>query len=349
MPALTFNDVGLALHNICTKYSLLNGWTYDPLLRAIMGDRLEPGDVGDKSRPDLPRFARVDTEFDGEVFRYDLMKAQSGYTRAAAPSDRIAARSLDTTDKYAPATFLPTMFPIGEDVDAMKVERITAQMRQGKGDLLELEAKRILNRTQITFIKALLSTTTNANTDLVSGGLPFGIDAANTYGGVDRSDATGAMFRGQVLDLDNVTDTEILTLDHLTEMQAAADSTVGSVSLVVCGRAIWAKLARKVEVLAGQGASAMSGDTLMVGKQHFTYRGMTVIPSPWITANMVLGLCPESIHIKAKLPSLDEGSYTWSRNQGTNASWLYQSEILLSCVVEVPGANFKILNAEDVA
>ncbi len=349
MPAVTFNDVGLALHRIATLHSLKNGWLYDPLLRAIFGDMLEPGDVGDKTRPTLPKFARVDDEIDGELFRYDLMKAQAGYDRSATIADQMGARSVDTSDKYAKATFEPTMFPIGEDIAVSKLEKITAQMRQNKGDLAALEAKRILNRIQITLVRALLSTTTNTSADCLSGGLPYGIDAANTYGTVDRSDSTGAMFRGQVLDLDNVTDNSILTLDHLTAMQAACDSTVGSVSLVVCGRAIWAKLARKVESLAGQGAATMGGNELMVGKPHFQYRGMTFIHSPYIAADMVLGLCPESIHTKVKLPSLDEGSFQWERNQTTKASYLYQSEIYFCPVVEVPGANFKILSADNVA
>lgn len=347
--SLTPNDVGLALHNICTKHSLKNGWLNDPLLRCVFGDLLEPGDVDDKTRPDMPRFARVDDEFDGQVYRYDLMRAQSGYGRAATSADRLANRTVNNAENFAPATFEPTIFPIGEDIDAMKVERITKQVRQGKGDLLQLEAQRIMNRVQITMARALLSTTINTSADLVSGGLPWGIDAANTYGTVNRSDASATVFRGQVLDLNNVTDLSTLTLDHLTSMQAAVDSTVGSTKLVVCGRAIWSRLKRRVETLAGMGAATMSQDTLMVGKPHFVYSGMTFIHSPYIQADMLLGLCPESIHVKAKLPSLDEGSYTWQRNPLTNASWIYQSEILLSVVVEVPGANFKIINATNVA
>jgi len=347
LPILEYNDVGLAVHKITTQTSLLAGHKADPLTRAIFGDVIDPGYVrGDEQK--LPTFAKVRTDMEGQTFQHDLIKPEDGYDRATTTAQQMAANTPDTTEKYGQARFNLTLFPINEHIAETKVKQITDTMRQGKGSVFETEVTRISRKVHKTVARALVSPTINTSKDLVSGGLVYGIDAANDYGGVLRSDASGELFRGVVTNLTPAPHNGNISLELITQAQGQCADNGGSPKLVVCGLAIWAKLKRLVEQEAQSGASTIDGNALALGKPHFVYSNMVFVHSPHIAADVIIGVDPDSVITFAEFPGLGVNDFTWMKNPNTQASWLYKSHIYLCPIVENPSWNFKFTGALDV-
>ncbi|HAY15189.1 MAG TPA: hypothetical protein PLB31_05350 [Fimbriimonadaceae bacterium] len=347
MPILTYQDIGLSVHKITTQNSMLAGHKSDPVVRAVLGDLLDPGYV-EKDDQKLPTFSRLRTDTDGQSFQHDLIKPEAGYNRAVTTAQQMAALVPDTTEKYGQARFNLTLFPINEHIAEKKVEQITDAMRQNKGSIFEAEVVRITRKIHKTIATALMSPTINTSTDLESGGLVYAIDAANDYGGVLRSDASGELFRGVVTNLTPAPNSGNISLELITQAQGQCADNGGSPKLVVCGLAIWSKLKRLVEQEAQSSAATMEGSELALGKPHFVYSGMTFVHSPYIAADVVLGIDPNSLITFAKFPGLGEGDFTWMPNPVTEASWLYKARMYFCPIVENPSWNFKFTGALDV-
>lgn len=347
MPILESNDVGLAVHKITTQQSMLAGHKTDPLIRAIIGDMLDPGYIT-RDEQKLPTFSRLRTDMEGQSFQHDLIKPEAGYQRAVTTAQQMATVTPDTSEKYGQARFSLTLFPINEHISKKKVKQITDSMRQGKGSVLEAEVVRITRKIHKTIATALVSPTTNTATDLESGGLVYAIDADNDYGGVLRSDASGELFRGVVTNLTPAPYNGNLSLELLSLAQGQCSDNGGNPRLVVCGLAIWSKLKRLVEQEAQSGAATIDGNALALGKPHFVYSGMVFVHSPYIAADVVIGVDPDSVVTFAEFPGLGAGDFQWIDNPATQASWLYKSQIYFCPIVENPSWNFKFTGALDI-
>jgi len=347
LPALTYADIGLSVHKITTQKSMLAGHKSDPVVRAILGDLLDPGFV-EPDKQQLPTFSRLRTDTEGQSFQHDLIKPEAGYNRAVTTAQQMATLVPDTTEKYGQARFNLTLFPINEHISEKKVTQITDTMRQGNGSIFEAEVIRITRKIHKTIATALMSPTINTGTDLESGGLVYAIDAANDYGGVLRSDASGELFRGVVTNLTPAPNNGNISLELITRAQGQCADNGGSPKLVVCGLDIWSKLKRLVEQEANSGAASMTDTSLALGKPHFVYSGMVFVHSPYIAADVILGVDPESLITFARFPGLNAGDFTWMINPNTEASWLYKANMYFCPIVENPSWNFKFTGALDV-
>lgn len=347
MPALAYDDVGAAINQIITEYSLRNGHKSRPIIRACFGDIIDPvNEVESMGQI----FTNVDSEVWGQKFQVDLQAPVTGYARSTDRASRMAARTPDTSQREAQAFFELTHFPIGEDVDLKTVKQVVAEARQGKSDKLEMEGFRILKRIEKTLGDGMLSSATTGDGDLHSGGLLYGIDDANIYGGVDRSHASGELFQSHVLDL-AVADSSTLGLEHLDRLAAYVDEDGGFIEFWLTDVDTWAAISTLLNdkgITAGAGASA-DGKTLNIGFRYIEYQGAKICHDPGMPAGTMIGITPKGIKVKADFPRLGENSFNWTRNQGLEASFLFQDDIFLSAIVETPPWQAKILNIVNVA
>lgn len=174
-----------------------------------------------------------------------------------------------------------------------------------------------------------------APSDTAVGSIGYAIDAANTYGGIDRSVADNIDYRGVV----NAT-AEIATLSIIRSAALQAEISGGHIKHVILGTALYEKLRSDVEAYV---QTEYDAEMSAFGGRWFKVEGMIFIHDHRMPAGTIYGLDPNSwvIYVgQSGLFTSMDMIYDFSKK----ASYVLPTYADIQLICKAPSHNFKLTN-----